>query len=71
MELDQKQNFEFRGKPPADAARVASLGSYDLFISGPRKCLYLYPTEYRVGTLQVSRQTLMDLVQLLDESAHF
>ncbi|KAB2878063.1 hypothetical protein F9K33_14555 [bacterium] len=66
MELDQKKDFEFRGKPPADAARVASLGSYDLLISGQRKCLYVYPTEYRVGTLQVSKQTLINLIQLLD-----
>ncbi|MBL7962011.1 hypothetical protein JNL27_17395 [bacterium] len=67
MDLSKPEDLEIRGRPPADAIRVASFGRYDLFISKQRKCLYVYPTEYRVGALQMSKETLMNLVQLLEE----
>ncbi len=43
MELENKKDLEFRGKPSEDVAQVASFTSYDLFLSRREDCVYVYP----------------------------
>lgn len=60
------KDSENRAKPPDDVILIASFASYDVFLSKSESCIYVYPSEYRVGTLRLSKDTLKKLIELME-----